>query len=105
MLRSLTIAALFAASAAPALAAPAPTVITQDGYTFSYTTSLDRHGLVQIRGELLDTGQPIDLVVNKSGYVSGSIGRSNVDFKVPQTTRDSLAESLAPHAPQLASSK
>lgn len=86
---------LLSAIAVPALAAPPePVMMTRDGNHYRYTTEL-KGQLIAIRGEQLDTGEIIDLVVDRQGRVDGMIGATSVSFTVPRERRDSIAAKLA----------
>jgi len=87
--------ALFAAAiAVPAFAAPQTATLDRDGAHFSYTTELTKNGSILIRGQDLQTAEPLDLVVDARGHVDGTIGASSVNFMVPQAQRDSIVASL-----------
>jgi len=103
MLRIVTTIMLTAFAAIPAAAAPLkPVLMARDGEHYSYTTEL-KGNLVAIRGEQLDTGDKIDLVLDARGRVAGTVGGSNVSFRVPQSARDSIVADLtAPAVAQAA---
>ena len=112
MLRIVTTIMLTTLAAIPAAAAPLqPVLMTRDGEHYSYTTEL-KGDLVAIRGEQLESGDKIDLVLNARGRVDGTVGGSPVSFSVPQASRDSIVADLAapavaeaPTAAQLATIK
>jgi len=86
---------LLSAVAVPALAAPPePVTMTRDGNHYRYTSEL-KGELIAIRGEQLDTGDAIDLIVDPRGRVEGTVGGLQVSFTVPAQSRDRIAAALA----------
>ena len=95
MLRFVTTIMLSALAAIPATAAPIqPLLMTRDGEHYRYTTEL-KGDLVAIRGEQLESGEKIDLVLDARGWVDGTVGGSVVRFNVPKAKRDAIVASLA----------
>jgi len=95
MLRIVTTIMLSAFAVVPAVAAPLkPVLLTRDGEHYSYTTEL-KGDLVAIRGEQLDDGSKIDLVVDSRGRVKGTVGGTPVSFRVPKASRDAIVADLA----------
>ncbi|MEA3002589.1 MAG: hypothetical protein QOH81_1377 [Sphingomonadales bacterium] len=102
MFRPIAALGLLLVPAAAMAAPPSRQTVEQDGYRFEIATQLMPGGIIRIEGNMLDNGDPIRLAVDRSGYVSGFIGRAEVDFSIERAKRDQLAASLAP-APVLAS--
>ena len=70
-----------------------PTVFEKDGHHYSYTTEL-RHGLVQIKGRALDTGEHFSLAVSRSGFVDGDFAGIPVSYSVSREEGDRLFKEL-----------
>jgi hypothetical protein len=93
-MRSLKISLILAVAVPAAAQAEGPYHIKRDGMEFEYTAITRANGVRELTGTNLRTGEDFSLRVN-GRMVSGTMGNTQVSFRVPSSARPKRVEVLA----------